>query len=690
MSARRSVLVALLGLAVASPLAVAGRAAPPIPVADPSIPAERDTEPVILTGAQFADWAAPQNLTVKLPLTDLPCPIPEIGTPEDCPHSHYEEPELDTADAAGAGVPVDALTGWRWNGQKYVQVPFQVDEMMARYLDNAASGFAFYSGQDQHTTYAYDKPGDREGFRFTKNPPNNPCLAIPDSPPMSDPVPGLDTNDEVVFMASDAGPTAPSNAVLPAGVEDVKTVEVHDPTRPGEAAKVLYVMRSGPGGPKPAFNGSNGYVRYQRDKNAGIFAFSESSYDNYGNAPKGPYCDDKGKLVLVKGKPDIQQRRPRDTAWITTDRYKFRYDGRWLMTQLHISKDKGRTYGPDLIDRWKARAFAQDPGSETPCCGYEDEDVNWGGSSILLGEHAGPVRTIRETWGADSGTNVIRREVFYRAEMRQRNFLRVHVIPPLDGIYSQWDHNAGVMTRFISPRQPDGVTVDGVNDELYGNFDDPCNPSWDKNGRSQIDEFYRTLYQAITPLCQPLPDPDETYYHQSIDLADLTAANPNVALDWNLITGPHGSIVSRFKTEPTDLTPGGAVQSIASLPYYRDDSCFDDGTGTDPGPHIAFRRDEGEHNGVDTRLTQKGKKPRICWQPKHGPTRSTDTFWQGSIGTYGVHIMFIAESDNARLTVPVTEVVSEQRQVYLPGQRDYLAGEQYGRALEKPLVAVVR
>jgi hypothetical protein len=52
-----------------------------------------------------------------------------------------------------------------------------------------------------------------------------------------------------------------------------------------------------------------------------------------------------------------------------------------------------------------------------------------------------------------------------------------------------------------------------------------------------------------------------------------------------------------------------------------------------------------------------------------------------------VHILFLAESDNARQTVPLTEVVSEQRLVALPGQRDASAGEAYGRGFEKPLVA---
>src|SRR5258706_15345942 len=133
------------------------------------------------------------------------------------------------------------------------------------------------------------------------------------------------------------------------------------------------------------------------------------------------------------------------------------------MTQIRISGNGGRTYGPDLVDRWKARAFAQDPGSKTPCCGYEEEDTNWGGSSTLMGEKVGPVRAIRETCGADSGTNVIRRETFYRDQIIHKNYLRVHVIPPLDGIYAQWDFNAGRMTHYYSSRlmatQPSGVAA---------------------------------------------------------------------------------------------------------------------------------------------------------------------------------------------------------------------------------------
>ncbi len=683
MSKRRLVLLVACAALVAPGVTTLATAAPPVPAFDPTVLPARDTEPVIVTGNALGNWAVPHDAPVKAPFTDLWCHAEANGFPDtpltlggQCGHSHYEKPEVEPT--YQEGLPLDKITGWKWDGTTFVEIPLQIDEVWTRYLDNSESGFAFYSGNDQHTTYAYDGNGDREGFRYTKNAPGS-CTAVedPNHPGVgkSDPVQGLDTNDEIVFMASDVGTDGSGATIWPVDVSQMRGIEVLDPARPEAGTGWVYVGV----GRAPSFNANNGYVRYERDANADTFAYSQSSYGNYGNAPKGEYCDANGNIVLrSNGSPDIQQRRPRDTATITTDRYKFRYDGRWLMSGINISPDNGVTYGPDLVDRWKARAFAQDPGSETPCCGYEDEDVNWGGSSILLGERSGPVRTIRETWGADSGTNVIRRETFYRGEMRQKTWLRVHPIPPVDGIYAQWDHNAGVVTKFITPRLPDGVPVDGVNDEVMGNFDDPCNPRWDDNGRSEIDTEYRNL-AGSTPIC-------EQNYHPSVDAGDPSQFDPNVALNWTEITGPYGTIVSRFQVYPQDITPGGAVQQTLALPYYRDDACFDDGTGLNPGPHLRPRGDEGPYGGRNTLFTVEGY-PRQCWTPADGPTTDGDErFLQGSIGTYGLHLLTVVESDNARLTVPVTQIVAEQRMVMLPGEGDWETGERYGRGFERPLL----
>jgi hypothetical protein len=239
------------------------------------------------------------------------------------------------------------------------------------------------------------------------------------------------------------------------------------------------------------------------------------------------------------------------------------------------------------------------------------------------------------------------------------------------------------MTRYYNPNLPNGVAVDGRNDTVFGNLDDPCNDNY--NGMNEgtgllgIDpnQTYRQLYQGVGICSSPWP------YHQSVNLADPTFEGLNASLQWNETAGPWGTIVDRYQVdETTDLTPGGAAQSLLALPYYRDDSCFDDGTGSDPGPRI----DPGSSNEPRTYGNQQ---PRQCWQPKDGiPEPGDQRYYQGDIGTHGLHLLFQLESDNARQEVPIDEIVSEQRMVMLPGQQANV-GEQYGREFEEPVVVRV-
>lgn len=705
--------------------ALAALASQLVPIASKAAPdaQERSVDPVVLTGVQFPSWSAGPDPTVREPgnVTN-DCPQEEnpwVGNDPD--HSCVHDSRLPRNPRVGA--PVSQLRGYRWTGTGFTQIPFQVDERYTRYLSNDQSGFAFYSMVDEHNTYAFD----REGFRFSSNDPDDVCSPRPREDPvgsgkrpaaMPDPVVGLDDDDELVFMHRDTGAQAPPGSGLPAGIVDAYEIGVADPSNPGTLGFV-YVMQAAESGPAAAFTAENSpYVSYRRDAGpnrlgADLFVRSQSSYGDYGAAPKGPVCDPATGLPVLNedGSYKIEQRRPIDTAWIMTPRYAFRYEGRWLMTELHVNGSAAgtgdfaslieqpsageidATYGPDIIDRWKARAFAQDPSSETPCCGYEEEDTNWGGSSILMGERAGPVRIIREAWGADSSTNNARREIFYRDLFVWGDSLRVHVIPPLDGIYSQWDYNAGRITKYYNATRTDGVDVDGKNDEVFGNLDDPCNSRYD--GRNApTDEQIRVLYRQAG-LCDISP------YHQSVDLTDPTMAGPQ-ALHWEQASGPYGTLVLR--TAIREHTAGGDVQSMLAVPYYRDDSCFDDGTGTDPGP----RRRERSSTETDTyRLPGSDEDlARRCWTPTDGTpdasfTAGTDVrglgdevgderFYQGAIGTSGIHLLFVAESDNAGLTKPVTEIVSEQRIVVLPGDPGHAVGETYGRSVEFPLRTAAR
>ena len=200
------------------------------------------------------------------------------------------------------------------------------------------------------------------------------------------------------------------------------------------------------------------------------------------------------------------------------------------------------TYGPDLIDQWKARAFQQRPGGETPCCGYEDEVVNWGGSSIIMGVRAGPVRVIRATWGADSGTNIVRTEIFYRDEIRQATYLRVHPIPPFDGIYSQWDYNAGKIWQYYNPWVPDGVVVDGRTTRCSATSTSTSAPTalrFRGPGRSPA--------IPATGSCG-----GDACIDNDIDVVDPTVSGPHGALSYEQVTGPYGTARVALLDQATD------------------------------------------------------------------------------------------------------------------------------------------
>ena len=778
MSRRRVVAAALLAVPL---LGASWRALPATAAALPqpaslTAPA-RQLEPVVLTGSQFPDWSAGPEITARAPQvpTDYgvadaqgmePAPLqsdcyqaspsPDVNGGSDASHGDhncYQQSQLPVRTLPGrTGVDTNSLRGYRWDGERFVQIPFQVDTKWIHYISNNASGFAFYSGVDQETTYTFD----REGFRYTTNrpfDPHNPSIVCHSQPAggraaTPDPNPGLIDTDEMAFMARDAGAQAPSGTGLPRGIVDAHEVRITDPVSGGSV--YVYVMRSAPGGRhgyavEPAFTAANSpYVAYRRDPNADLFVYSQSSYGNYGAAGTGPVCNPDGTPAIGQGfarnaagqivldPKTFVQRRPLDTATVTTPRYRFRYDGRWVMDSIQVSPDdKGLRrgdYGPNLVDRWKARAFQQSPGGQTPCCGYEEETTNWGGSSQLMGEKTGPVRVIRVTWGADSSTNNVRTEIFYPEEVVYQDNLRVHVIPPFDGIYTQRDMAAGMVTTYYNQYNPAGVPVLGINEEAVGNIHAHVGP--DGVSIDSSDTVGSTLRGANggkpVTVGSPTDNCGSNCIHGDFDQPDLAFSGPPGLLSWEEMDGPHGALVERWNV--SHVTPVGTPAStVVTMPYYRDDACFDDGTGTDPGPKLHFRsKDEPTTWGYDP-VTHVAVSPapagaspvfqRRCWNhhpdgtpynipgtltfdaskkaevsdPPPNPRFSPQgdiRYFQGDVGTHGLHIEVIADSDNAQLTVPVTEIDSEQRQVILHGSQGNV-GEQYGHSFDKPLVATV-
>jgi hypothetical protein len=393
------------------------------------------------------------------------------------------------------------------------------------------------------------------------------------------------------------------------------------------------------------------------------------------------------------------------------------------MTEMHVAPEADPsldatkwTYGPDLIDQWKARAFQQRPGGETPCCGYEEEVNNWGGSSILFGERWGPVRAIRAAWGSDSSTNNIKTEVFYPETITFGDNLRVHVIPPFDGIYVMWDYRAGKVAKYYNPWQPDGASIDGKNDEVFGNQNWTVTANGSP-GNTGVEVKDGDNVPVVGPFDEKVGNPSPNDCHvagqkgvcNDIDMMDPSFDGPVGALNWEEIAGPNGGVVDRWSIK--QHTAGDAYTLIAT-PYYRDDACFDDGTGNDPGPHLTSRSvDSGaaatyfDPSDPTGGPNHDGMKPRVCWQPSDGDPQNASIgdgrpakFWNADIATHGLHLNLIADSDNAYQTEPIDEVDSVQRMVVLPPEvvdpsrtmtGTVNVGEQYGRSVEDPLQTAV-
>src|SRR3954454_787682 len=804
---RLKLFVLLAVAALAGPLAAhaATPSAKTVTTAAPTVPTsaqDRSVDPVVLTGNEFPGWSAGPELGAQapgspansstagqesnVPVGQSACYDPgsnpyDAGDNGDhsCDQGSLLPRDNNTAgDAANSvlntnvGADVSRIVGYRWDASsaRFVQFPLQVDEKFTRFISNNASDFAFYSGVDQETNYAFD----REGFHYTADKNNradtidaNSCVAEPakGSPGLNakgysaepDPIRGLDDNDELAFMWRDAGAQpAPAGTSLPSGVKGSYQVAVADPSNPSAVRYAYVALASSDLDPGAAtqtiqqWNEQHTYVHYTRDATADIFQYSQSSYGGYGAAPVGPYCtvNPDGTWSLSTAHGTFAQRRPGDGAWVTTDRYAFRYDGRWLMTQLRICNDEGSHasaqglahgkghgksgsacgldegvptgYGPNIIDQWKARAFQQRPSGTTPCCGYEEEVNNWGGSSILFGERSGPVRTIRAAWGSDSSTNNIKTEIFYPESIMFGDNLRVHVIPPFDGIYVMWDYRAGKVAKYYNPWQAQGVPTDGQNDEVFGNQHWTVTAPGDPNSTG-VEIQDDDQIPVVGPQDIKAGNPDSSNCNigtaqsnengicNDIDMFDPSFDGPVGSLNWEEIAGPNGGVVTRWGIKPHT---GGDAYSLIATPYYRDDACFDDGTGNDPGPHLKSRSvDDGEASTYfdpsdpTGGANHDGWKPRVCWKPSDGDPQDASIgdgrprkFWNADIATHGLHINLIADSDNAYQTVPVDEVDSEQRMVVLPAgvvdpsrttNGTVNVGEQYGRSVEYPLQPLV-
>ncbi len=644
------------------------------------------------------------------------------------------------------GVDPDQIAAYHWDGSGWSEIPVQVDQMFLNYLANGHSSFSLYSGTDQELTYAWNPTAHSTGeeswkkiFGGTslgptaalntecnaryqlpgaagqtelaaaqvKHPGENfaavsqpafPTVAPDDyTQAAHDPVnpsagnAQLNDDDQIAMMAGDAGLQVPAGALQPAGTapNNGQQITIVDPTaaQDGSAATSYIYLFLKPGG--SSFTNQNGYVQMTRNADADQWIDRDSfvpsdlqkigtSNTGYGPNLPGEVCVTADVLGPARFSND---RAPRDGMTIRTPTYEVDTSGRWLVRQMHITAP-GTTsnYGPNLIGRWKGRAFQSSPDSSVSVVGFEDEQVNWELNSTLMGWKVGPVRGIREVWGADSGTNVTKTEIYYRDAYTFQYHVRVHPIPS-DGLYTSWDYQYGLANTYYNQKTPLGVPVDGLQDTTVG----------------EIDQVPVTGQPAFFNACDPTLD-----ICSAID-------NPEE------ISGNYGSLIYVAGELPTHLVSNNpeAIPTPSTLvnpevvPFYRDDACFDDGTGDAPVPR-PYPGDPSNDPNVQNGYAAYWSQPYAnltCQPPQPGQTGyqvpGFDTYqtmpFQGAIGEFGLHFFFTADSDNAFTPLSLDEIDAEQWVYAVPTSApanlisltDSPSGKDYGLNVVAPLQTLV-
>jgi len=301
------------------------------------------------------------------------------------------------------GIAPGDLVAFRYDGG-WQQIPVQVDERVIK---------------DFADIYNYDEPWSPPPVRGITE------LVYTDSDTYTGPDPDatLDDDDEIVFMAKDAGGVVPSVSE-PAGVITGSGVEITI-TDPLDVARTGYVYLFQSDGTLDPGAGQQ-YVTYDFNLLAGSYI---PNYDTLW----GP--------------------NPEDSA-VTTLYYSHHFSDRWISDEIRITA--GPATGVDILDRHK---FLFAPGN---CVRSEDTFSNAEGAFIA--NKSGPVRALRSYIGANSGPLTQREHVFYERREDIRNFLRVHSIWGAMNFFD-YSSDASGMT-YYNDLNTSGVTIDGNPDSV--------------------------------------------------------------------------------------------------------------------------------------------------------------------------------------------------------------------------------
>ena len=318
---------------------------------------------------------------------------------------------LTGADAPGLdGVATDRLVAFRASGDAWAQVPVQVDER-----------------KDTRMHEVYGLPASQRFYSSSIDVPVN-VYADPGTFTGADPDAGLDADDEVVFMARDAGGPAGDRAAPAGTTGGAVEVEVTDPLDEGAAGYVYLFASDGSLDP----SAGRRYVDYD-------FTLLSGDYRQTYRRTDGP--------------------NPEDST-VTGASYTAHFSDRWTLDELTI--EGGDRPGVDLIDRVKW---------DIPIACVRNENTFNDEEGAFVVNKSGPVRALRSYVGANSGPNTQNTHAFYDTSVDTVVDLRVHAIPQVGSHIDLSRQAVGMTLR--DPANPAGLRVDGVPEAAA-----PSTPSW--------------------------------------------------------------------------------------------------------------------------------------------------------------------------------------------------------------------
>lgn len=340
------------------------------------------------------------------------------------PSSRAFEPVVVTGEALAplAGATPERVAAFRYEEGAWVPVPVQVDEREELDLAWVYNGrnrsrcgggvWCFDRGSALATVYT--DPGTYTG---------------PDSNPF------VDTDDEVVFMAQDAGERAPGTVEAPPGALGAQGLEIAVRTTSGPEVGYVYLFWNDG---RYAGDAGRSYVDYRFRLLSGDYL---TTYDL-----KGTDFETRPVGYTLGANPE-------DTE-VVTAAYRRHYSDRWIEDGLEVHA--GDATGVDLLDRWKIQP---EPGD----CN-RSEYTGSAGRGAFIASRGGPVRAIRSVLGFNSGYFMQLDNVFYAQYATTALHHRGHPVSNGPMGYNDYSPGAAGMHRY-SNLDPGGFLLDGNPDQ---------------------------------------------------------------------------------------------------------------------------------------------------------------------------------------------------------------------------------